>query len=143
MKLDSTKVQTMPQLYPYRIFISHAWAYNEEYYRLEKLLNDYSYFDYRNYSVPQHDPLETKARLKQKLTDQINPVQVVVVLAGMYAAHSEWIQYEIEEAQRLYKPIIGVRPWAQERVPQIVQNSARVIHGFNAGPIVESIRELA
>ncbi|NJD54960.1 MAG: TIR domain-containing protein [Nitrospirae bacterium] len=133
----------MPQLYPYRIFISHAWDYNEEYYRLERMLLEHPNFDVRNYSVPKHDPLDTSAQLKKKLLDQMNPVQVVLVLGGMYAAHSAWIQFEINEAKRLQKPIIGVRPWAQVRIPQAVQEAANVMHGWNAGPIVASIRELA
>ena len=31
----------------YDLFISHAWKYNDEYYRLERLLNEYNYFAYR------------------------------------------------------------------------------------------------
>ena len=133
----------MPQLYPYRIFISHAWDYNEKYYRLEKMLDEYPNFHFRNYSVPKHDPFETGAQLTKKLRDQMEPVQVVIVLAGMYAAHSEWIGFEIDEAVRMRKPIIGIRPWNQERVPQKVQDAATVMHGWNAAPIVESIRALA
>jgi MTH538 TIR-like domain (DUF1863) len=133
----------MPQLYPYRIFISHAWSYNEEYYRLVRLFDESPNFEYRNYSVPEHDPLETKQRLASKLLDQLNPVQVVVILAGMYAAHSDWIKFEIENARRMGKPIVGVKPWGQERVPQIVQDNSAAIHGFNAAPIVASIRQLA
>jgi len=133
----------MPQLYPYRIFISHAWDYNEEYYKIEKMLNEYPNFDFRNYSVPKHDPLDTSAQLTKKLLDQMNPTQVVIVLAGMYAAHSDWTQFEIDEAKRLKKPIIGVRPWGQERIPQAVQDAANVMHGWNIGPILASIRELA
>lgn len=133
----------MPALYPYRIFISHAWGYNEEYYRLEKMFKDYPNFEFRNYSVPQHDPFDTTQKLAQKLLDQMNPTQVIIVLAGMYVNHSSWIQYEINEAVRLKKPIIGVRPWGQERVPAAVQNAATVMHGWNVGPIVKSIRDLA
>jgi hypothetical protein len=133
----------MPQLYPYRLFISHAWAYNDDYYTLERMLRDFPNFDFRNNSVPKHDPLDTWARLKSRLLDQMNPTQVVLIIAGMYAAHSEWIQFEINEAKRLEKPIIGIRPWAAERIPQAVQDGADVIHGWNAGPIVESIRKLA
>lgn len=133
----------MPQLYPYRIFISHAWSYNEEYYRLVKGFTDFPNFDFRNYSVPEHDPFDTSAKLSKKLLDQMNPVQVVIVVAGMYAAYSDWIQYEIDEAVRLGKPIIGVRPWNQERVPTSVQNAATIMHGWNFGPIIQSIRDLA
>lgn len=133
----------MPQLYPYRLFISHAWSYNTEYYRLEQMLTDYPNFEFRNYSVPKHDPLETSAELAVKLLHQMNPSQVVLVLAGMYAARSDWIQFEINEAKRMGKPIIGVRPWGQERIPQSLQVAASVMHGWNIGPIVASIRALA
>ncbi len=53
----------MPQLYPYRIFISHAWDYDEEYYALEQKLKDHPNFRCHNYSVPKHDPLETTSQL--------------------------------------------------------------------------------
>jgi len=133
----------MPALYPYRVFISHAWAYNDEYYKLEQRFNEHSNFDWRNYSVPKHDPFDTSEILTKKLIDQMNPAQVIVILAGMYAAHSDWIQFEINEAIRLKKPIIGVKPWGQERVPASIQEAAAVIHGWNIGPIVQSIRDMA
>ena len=133
----------MPQLYPYRLFISHAWSYNAEYYTLEQRLLEYPNFDFRNYFVPRHDPFETGTQLATKLLHQMNPTQVVIVLAGMYAAHSDWIQFEINEAKRMGKPIIGVRPWGQERIPQSLQDAATVMHGWNIGPIVDSIRALA
>ncbi len=41
----------------YNIFISHAWRYSEDYYRLVEMLNNAPYFKWRNYSVPQHDPV--------------------------------------------------------------------------------------
>jgi hypothetical protein len=99
----------MPELYTYRIFISHAWKYDDEYYRLERMLLDVPNFSFSNYSVPRHDPLDTKS-IGSKLLDQLRPVQVVIVLAGMYAAHRDWIRYEIEQADRMSKPIIGVKP---------------------------------
>jgi hypothetical protein len=59
---------------------------------------------------------------------------VVIILAGMYAHHSDWSQYEINEAKRLKKPIIGVKPWGLERVPLSVQTAANVISRFQRGP---------
>ena len=44
----------------YNLFISHAWSYNAEYYRLVDLLDGDLYFYWRNYSVPEHDPLGTR-----------------------------------------------------------------------------------
>lgn len=133
----------MPQLYPYRIFISHAWKYDDEYYKLEKMLKEYPNFEFRNYSVPQHDSFDSSQKLAQKLLDQMNPTQVVIVLAGLYVNHSDWIQFEIKEAKRMNKPIIGVRPWDQQRIPQAVESAATIMHGWNIAPIVDSIRQLA
>lgn len=78
------------------------------------------------------------------MTRQINPSQVVIILGGMYAAHSAWIEYEIKEAKRLNKPIIGVRPWGQERTPQIVQDASWVpLVGWNSASVVSAVRQLS
>ena len=133
----------MSALKRYRGFISHAWAYNDEYYRLEKRLKEYPYFDWHNYSVPQHDALDTTTdwELQKALRNQLAPTNHVLVLAGMYAAHRKWIQMEIDVAKEMGKPIIGVRPWGQERVPQAVQDVAVEMVGWDTGKIVRAIRE--
>ena len=48
----------MPKLHRYRLFISHAWEYNDDYYRLIGMLNNAPNFIYSNYSVPEHDPVD-------------------------------------------------------------------------------------
>jgi hypothetical protein len=47
----------MPELRQYHLFISHAWKYSEDYYRLERLLKEAPDFSFSNCSVPRHDPL--------------------------------------------------------------------------------------
>jgi hypothetical protein len=139
----------MPQLRNYDIFVSHAWRYNEDYYRLEALLRAAPNFQYRNYSVPTHDPLVNpgtpvgEARLSAMLDAQIRPVQCVLVIAGMYAAHRFWIDKEIAFAQSYFKPIIGLVPWGQERVPLSVQAAAHEMVNWSTSSIVEAIRRRA
>lgn len=58
----------------------------------------------------------------------------------MYAAHSDWIEYEINEAVRMGKYIIGVKPWGQERTPQIMQDNADTIVGWNSSSIITAIK---
>jgi len=133
----------MPILKNRMIFISHAWAYNQHYYKIVEWLNDASNFSWSNCSVPSHDglPDKTSAGLSRGMTRQINPAQIVLILGGMYAAHSDWIEYEISEAQRLDKTIIGVKPWGQERVPQIVQDASICeMIGWNSASVVQAIR---
>ena len=135
----------MPQLHRYRIFISHAWRYNADYYRLINRLDEAPNFLYSNYSVPEHDPVDADniSKLKEELRQQIRPVEVVIILGGMYVAYSDWIQFEIDFAQYLSKPILGVRPWAAQVMPQAVQNAADEIVGWNAPTIISAIRRLA
>ena len=49
----------------------------------------------------------------------------------MYVHYKEWIQYELNSAWRMGKPIVGIVPWGQERTPQEVQNVAREMIGWN------------
>lgn len=135
----------MPQLKRYRVFISHAWAYNESYYRLENMLNDASYFHWENYSVPEHDPKKTKTKreLTQALYNQIRPTNIVMVLSGMYVNYREWIEKEINIALELGKPIIGITPRGSERVPHVIKNVSKIIVGWNTQSIINAIRDYA
>jgi len=136
----------MPELKKYDLFLSHAWRYNDDYYRLEKMLKEAPFFYWRNYSVPEHDPLINpntsvgRAKLTNLLDNQIRPVNCVLILGGMYAAYSEWILEEIKLAQAHRKPIIGVYPWGQQNMPRAIQNVADELVGWNTSTIVSAIR---
>lgn len=128
------------------IFISHAWRYNEHYNTVVNWFDEEPNFSWKNSSVPNDDALtdKTSKGLSAGMTRQISPSQVVVILGGMYAAYSAWINYEINEALRMQKVIIGVRPWGQERVPINVQNAAEsngVLVGWNRASIINAVRD--
>ncbi|WP_137871483.1 TIR domain-containing protein [Sphingopyxis sp. 2PD] len=134
----------MPYLHNYRLFVSHAWRYSEGYNRAVRFLNDANNFVWTNYSVPVDKKFEgmSDEQLRLQLAHQIRPTQCVVVLAGMYAHHSNWIHFEMEYAKLLKKPILGIVPWGQERTPQLVQNYATKMVAWNAASIVAGIREI-
>lgn len=142
---QQTRAQKMPGLKTYRVFVSHAWTYSNEYYRLTKMLDEAPDFSWQNYSVPEHDPLHqrTKKDLEQALYNQIRPTHIVIVLAGMYVPYREWIQKEIDIALEMNKPIIGVKPWGSERIPQDVQDVAKEIVGWNTSSIISAIKRWA
>ncbi|MCX7781745.1 MAG: TIR domain-containing protein [Negativicutes bacterium] len=127
----------------YHIFISHAWKYDEHYNKVVQWLNESDIF-WKNYSVPQHDPVDANntTKLKAALTNQIKPASGILIVAGMYAAHSTWIDYEIDEAVRLGKTIIGIEPWGQERIPKKIQDNAIRMVGWNSSPIIKAVKEL-
>lgn len=132
----------MPELKTRMLFISHAWRYDEAYLTLVKWFNAESNFSWKNCSIPSTDSLpdKTTAGLARGITRQINPAQGVLIIAGMYAAHSGWIDYEIGEAQRLQKTIIGIRPWGQERMPIKIQEAAHALVNWNSAGVIAAIR---
>jgi len=137
----------MPALKTYDLFISHAWQYNVEYYKLVDMLNKANNFKWRNYSVPEHDPAVDpdtevgKNKLVAILKNQIRPVNCVLVLSGMYVSYHYWIQKEIDIASEYNKPIVGIKPWGQQKVPTAVQNVAKTMVGWNTDSIIKAIRE--
>lgn len=136
----------MPSLYDYRIFISHAWKYGDDYIRLVNLLDAAPYFHYFNYSAPEQKPLfpsgtpYTSSDIARKITDKIRPAQITLVISGMYAAYSDWMQYEIDESLRMRMPVIGIMPRGQERVPLYVRGRVDDLVGWNTSSIVSAIR---
>lgn len=126
----------------YNLFISHAWDYNGDYYRLERYLNDYPWFNFKNYSVPQHDALNTRTdkELDDALHRQIAPTSVVLIIAGMYYNHRRWIQREIDIAKYYNKPIIVIKPWGAERMPKELISQEFIQVNWQISSIVEAIK---
>jgi len=134
----------MPTLYRYKLFISHAWNYAEDYKRMVKLLDDAPNFIHSNFSVPEDRAFArmSKSELEEEIRQQIRPVDAVIILGGMYVAYSDWIQFEIDYAKLTNKPVLGVQPWGAERMPQAVTLAANKIVGWNTSTIVAGIREI-
>lgn len=129
----------------YNLFISHSWKYSNDYDRLENLLRDYSYFSFRNYSVPKKDPLDIydrnyKQQLKNAIYDQMRLCNCVIVIAGKYASYSDSIDMELDIAIEMGKPIIAIEPWGSTMTSQRAKDVANEVVGWNAQSIVSAIR---
>jgi len=70
----------------------------------------------------------------------MQPVSCVLILAGVYASYSKWINIEIELAQQLGKKIMAIEPWGSEKTSATVKNAADKIVKWNADSIVDTIR---
>lgn len=132
----------MPYLHQYRIFISHAWRYSDGYERVITFLDAANNFLYSNSSVPQSRAFDglTRSDLQEQLRRQIRPAQCVLIVSGMYVAHSDWIQFEIDFAKACGKPIVGIVPWGAARTPLAVQTAADEIVAWQSASIVSAIR---
>lgn len=133
---------------PYNLFISHSWKYSDDYDRLVEKLKDYSYFTFRNYSVPSKDPLDIsgknyEAKLRRAIEDQMRQCSVVLVIAGKYVSYSDSIEMELDIAMEMEKPILAIEPWGSEATSQRAKNVASEVVGWNSTSIVDAIRRLS
>ena len=133
----------------HHLFISHSWSYSDGYDRLVDLLKTRSYFEFKDYSVPRDDPIHNArdtAALSRAIRQQMASCGVVLIMAGVYATYSKWINEEIDLARNAFgfpKPIIAIEPWGSERTSQQVKQAADRVVGWNTNSIVSAIRELA
>lgn len=118
----------------YKLFISQLNESTYEFDRLIGKLSSVDDFTYENYSIPGKNS-------KEELKEQMKNVDAVVILSGLYSADKTLIQREIEVAVGLKKPIIMVRPYGMETVPEQIEKTANEVIGWNAGCIVDSIVE--
>jgi hypothetical protein len=130
----------------YNLFISHSWAYGDTYDTLTGMLDNASYFSYRNHSVPKNDPIHNapnQAALKQAIQNKMNGCHAILILAGVYSTYSKWIKEEIALANNAFtssKPIVAIQPWGAEKTSQIVKKNADIVVGWNTSSIVSGIR---
>jgi hypothetical protein len=133
----------MPKLRRYRIFISHAWDY-DEYERIKDFLNSSPNFAYSDYSVPRNNSLVARNQneLKAGLKRLIRLSQIVIVPAGMEINYRPFIRFELKLAADMAKPILGIIPRGNLQVPRAMDIACDTI-GWNRLSIVNAIRRHA
>ncbi len=118
----------------YKLFISHLDRDDEEYNRfLDKLSASYD-FEYEDRTV-------RGKTLPDELLKQMEPVDVVVILSGLYSKNRELIQRQIDAALELKKPIVVIRPYGMENVLPSLEKIATEVVGWNTPCIVDAIVE--
>ena len=129
----------------YHIFISHSWQNSDALEGLRKLLNDRGYFNVEFEEVSKDEPINSTNAyyIKRRLAEKIGNSNVVIGLAGMYASHSDWMEWELDKAIELDIPIIGGIPRGQERISTTVSSRSIVNVRWNTESIVDAIRTYA
>jgi len=129
----------------YHVFISHSWDHLDDLKGLRNLLEQRGYFKvYFEESTPDA-PINSNNTyyIKQRLTQKIASSHIVLGLAGIYASHSEWMEWELNTAIDNKIPIIGVIPRGQERISSVVSSRSKEDVRWNTESIVEAIRKWA
>ena len=98
-------------------FITHVWRQSPQWESFEKFLYDDQLIEWRNFSLPWHDPaLKVGSGLGQKLvmsnlTHQITPTDIFFLLESLYEKKSNlfWLNFQINVAKTNNIPIILVK----------------------------------
>ena len=129
----------------YKIFISHSWQYTDKLEALRDLINARGYFSATYEESTRDKPINSddESYVKKRLAQKISNSNVILALAGVYASHSSWMQWELDKAIELGIPVIGVIPRGQSRISTIVSSRSVVDIKWNTESIVSAIRTYA
>jgi hypothetical protein len=107
------------------------------------LIDEAKWFLKSNYSVPRDDKFGrmSKSQLEEEIRQQIRPVNCFLALGGVYMSYSDWIQFELDYAVSIGKPIIGIKPWGNTNVSTAVSSVAKEVVGWNTDSIITAIRK--
>ena len=129
----------------YSVFISHSWDHVNDLRALRDLLKKRGYFHVEFEESSPEEPInsENLEYIKRRLREKISNSDIVLGIAGVYASHSDWMEWELDTALEENIPIVGVIPRGQERISNVVRSRAKECVRWNTESIVEAIRKHA
>ncbi|AMD17545.1 nuclease [Methanobrevibacter sp. YE315] len=68
-------------------------------------------------------------------------VDRIILLSGLYKDNKDTFHDLLEAAEKYNIPIVLVRPYGVEEVPEILEEKAATIVGWNANCIIDSIKD--
>jgi antiphage defense system Thoeris ThsB-like protein len=110
-------------------FASHSWTHSHRREGLHAILQPWARgLDFQDYSVSRAHPLntDTDPELARELRDIIYRMDALLIMAGMYANNSPWMQFEINMAFAFGVPIIPILANGQVRVPRLPTRLATI-----------------
>ena len=125
-----------------RIFISHAFKHVADYAGLLGRFEAYGY-DVYNHSIPFWSPVDAEGReLAEVIDRKIRGCDAVLALVTPDIHKSDWIEYEMQLAQRYGKRVIGV--WRHGEmgsvpIPGLLDEQLYRMVGWNGPALIRAI----
>ncbi len=131
----------------YDLFITHAWRYHDDWTRMGELLDAAGWLQWRNFSLPWHDPALDPNRalggslIRASLEKQVIPVAAIILLSSVYAVGSgrKWVDIELDYARRHRKPVLAVPRFGETAVADDVRAASHAVCPWNARQIIDAI----
>jgi hypothetical protein len=130
------------------VFISHRFVDDDSVGRLTQMLSRGGW-DVRNSSIRVKEANQRRIdsgqvadrTLERVLRRKITWAQTVIVVVGNSTHASRWVQYEIEQAHRQGKAIVGVyaRGCTDAQLPEALERYATSIVSWNTDSIMKAV----
>jgi orotidine-5'-phosphate decarboxylase len=129
---------------PIRLFITHAWAANDDYTRVFEYLEASGNFYYVNTSLPHAKQPIDKESQREELRRQIAPCEVVIVLPGVYRAAPELVLFQMNFAKAAERPIVALENFGStEPVAKAIKDLADEVSAWNERNVIDALRRQA
>jgi hypothetical protein len=129
---------------PIRLFVTHAWAENDDYSRIFEYLEASGTFHYRNTSQPQAKQPIDKESQREDLRRQIAPSEVIIVLPGVYAAAPELVLFQMNFAKAADRPIVAMENFGSSvPLPKAIADLADEVSAWNERNVIDALRRQA
>ncbi len=132
----------MSEKNPIRLFVSHLFAPDEEYFRVFEYLESAPNFFYKNVSAPEDPPrARDPASLQEALRLQINEAEAVLLLSKLYARAPSLTEFQAVYARSAQKAVIVMEPFgADKSVPPRLKQLGDCVVGWNQREMTDAIK---
>jgi hypothetical protein len=137
------EVASISQQNPVRVFVAHAFEPSEDYMRVFEYLESSHNFYYRNCSDADRQVADREA-MKEELRKQIALAEVTIVPAGLYRTQREIIDFILNYAKGLDKPVVVLETFGvKEKIPVQLEALSDEIIEWNDRSLTDAIRRQA
>lgn len=135
---------SISQQNPVRLFVSHVFEPADDYERVFEYLESSHNFYYHNCSDPSPRLGSSSEAMREELRKQIALAEVVIVPSGLYRQHREWIDFQLNCAKGMDKPVIVLESFGvKQKLPVQLEALSDEIIEWNERSIADSIRRQA
>lgn len=136
-------MSSISQQNPVRLFVSHVFEPSDDYHRVFEYLESSHNFYYLNCSNPERSPAGDDA-VKNEFRRQIAQAEVVIIPSSLYQQNYEWIDFQLNCAKGLEKPVIVMEAFGvKEKIPVQLEALGDEIIEWNERSIADAIRRQA
>jgi hypothetical protein len=137
-------VTSISQKNPVKVFVGHGFEVNEDYNRVFEYLESSHNFYYVNCGSPDNRGSFDREALRAELRKQITLAEVVVIPSATYKTHREWIDFEVNCAKGMEKPVIVLEAFGiKEKMPVQLEALGDEVIEWNERTLVDAIKRQA